>query len=37
VKERLGFQSERNNYDVFFGRGLFHRLGGWMAQAWGQG
>lgn len=37
VKERLGFEAEGNNHDVFFGRGLFHRLGSWMAQTWGQG
>jgi predicted N-acyltransferase len=35
VKERLGFEAEGNNYDVFFGRGPFHRMGSWMAEAWG--
>ena len=37
VKKRLGFEAESNNYDVFVGRGLFQRLGSWMAQTWGEG
>ena len=34
VKERLGFEQESNNHDVFFGRGLFHELGRWVADRW---
>jgi predicted N-acyltransferase len=35
VKKRLGFEAENNNHDVFVGRGLFHKLGSWMAETWG--
>ncbi len=34
TKERLGFEKESNNHDVFVGRGLFHRLGCWVATSW---
>ena len=34
VKERLGFERESNNHDVFVGRGLFHELGRWVVAKW---
>lgn len=34
VKERLGFQKESNNHDMFVGLGWFHRLGKWIATSW---